>query len=211
MLHSLLVWIYGFQTLIAGLSAFLGALLTVWIIRKQIKQAENERLDRLMRKSRAVRSSLPFALTAVRDFAEASAEYARSLPHEGRDRPNTAVRLPEFPPEAIVTLKEGVEYAENGWDEPIADLLNDLQVAQSRLRGASGQSLKLYASLDRLADKLTNFTDSLHGKAARLFPYARNEMENPIDLEPVRKGTLFIGRPDLGKGFRLDLASEVTN
>ena len=166
---------HNYQTLIAGLLAFVGAALGVWSL-------DRERRDRLARKLRAARSAMPFALTAVCDYACAAGKYAQSFRH--LKAANEAPPPPLMDPSAIVALKEVVEYADRQWASKIADLMNDLQVVQSRAKNIPNH-LRHAPSFARFADPLLADAAALENKASNLFDYARQETEEPKELRPI--------------------------
>ncbi len=62
---DVMIDLYNWQTLIAGGLALFGALVTVWHIRRQIRQADVLAKQRLHREEDAAKAVLPLALSAI--------------------------------------------------------------------------------------------------------------------------------------------------
>ncbi|MGI9486837.1 MAG: hypothetical protein ACR2RF_13355 [Geminicoccaceae bacterium] len=191
-------FIFHFQTLISSIIALVGACITVWFIRRQIQQAENERLDVIFRKSKAARSTMQFSLTAITEYAEVYDEYSNSIYKEACNSIfDEEAMFPILLPEAIYTLKNCVEYADNDWEQPISDLLHDIQILQSRLKRARRPYRFQYRPTSYFANDRKRDAARLYAKAERLLPYARCEIERPAELRPIDQTLLFSLRPDL--------------
>jgi hypothetical protein len=65
-------WLSNWQTLIAGMLALVGALLTVRYLRKQIVLTENMEIERRRREENAVKAVLPMALSEIVDYSTES-------------------------------------------------------------------------------------------------------------------------------------------
>lgn len=184
--------IHNFQSLIAGVLALIGA---GWTVRA----LDRERRDHILRKSTASRSAMPFALSAICDYAEAYIEYAAMLLC-GRpiSELEEAARSIEASQEAIDLLKNCIEYEDKEWRSVITKLLGELQVAESRLRADKRGELKLRSSLPKVGDDRARDASGLYGRAVQLFPYARWEIKKPIELAPLDTVQLFRVRRELG-------------
>ena len=205
-------FVYHFQTLISGAFALLVGFLTVWYIRKQIKQTEKERDDRISRKSKATRATMSFALSSLCDYSEEYLEYASMLharanklddpPPIHRDEganqelANAAKKI-TLPTNALDLLIQCVEYADEEWSSIFANLLSELQVIEARLDDDRGGGLKFRPRLSRVAEDRARDAARLYGMASQLFPYARFEIQKPSELKQIDQELLFRLRRDL--------------
>ncbi len=79
-LSDFVIWLYYWQTLVAGILALAGAYCTVRHIRLQIEQAKEVREDEISRRRRSARIVLPLTLASISKVIEEIAEnvaYAR--------------------------------------------------------------------------------------------------------------------------------------
>lgn len=175
---------WSWSTLVAGFLALLGAWATIRAIRDQIAQAEKHAEDARMRKSKAARSSMPFALSSIHEYAVSCASYAITLSDDrGHTSTDDPIELPRIPVDALPVLKECIEHASSGLDEPIARLLYDLQVSQSRMRDTheafhSPRGGRRGSWINDAPDRLFDAAQ-LKARVDRLFSYARQKTEDP--------------------------------
>lgn len=201
-------WLYKWQTLIGGVLALAGALVTVVLIQRQIDQARTQEDERRERRHDAARAAMPAALLELHYYAEAglSALKAFPMPTPGRiiiQRPENwnAPTLPRVPSEAIATLQTCIETADVGPRREIAKLLANLQVCSSRLRDAV-EDMSPYSETSVTAPNIRNYlADYLEfeRRCDRMFRYARGEQGElaiSITADDMHRAARFAGLHD---------------
>ena len=131
-----LYWIYLDQTLIAGAVAAVAAWITVRAIRDQISQQGDLENERIRRRSRAYRATLPYALYEFGKYTEESMRYAQKIQfwlddHErlaGPDRPS-------YPDKGASRLSDAIEYCSSNDAKKLAGILASAQIYDSRFDG----------------------------------------------------------------------------
>ena len=108
--------IYNYQALIAGIIAFIGALLTVL----QMQQQEN---DRTYRNSISSRSSLAIAAVKITEYLHESIDYT----YKKRDK------TPVFPQSELNVISEHIKYTDKKSAEEFHRILSFAQIHHSRL------------------------------------------------------------------------------
>lgn len=171
-------WLYHWQTLITGALALLGAVATVWVILRQIGQADKLHEEGWRRESLAARGVLAVALNAITDYAVASLTELVKLHKLHRD--GRAIPIPEFPPlpaEIIEPFRLAIRAAEPDKAEELTQVLGMLQIHNAHLRDIA-ESIRSTggpryfrgpADLTRCAVGAAK----LYAAASNLFAYAR--------------------------------------
>jgi len=178
-------WLFGWQTLLAGLIAFGGALWTVKTIRAQITQADSQEANRLRRRFQAVRASLPLALAAANEYSRAviyGLEEAKTLYRTGRNQALVSGwRPPSLPADLSKELRDFLETTD---DEAaiklVSELFRQLQVLSSRIASLTDPN----KMKDRIAVRMNIAEYQLqaalvHAMTDALYPFSRGEVESP--------------------------------
>lgn len=178
-------WFYDYQTFVGAMIALIAALIAAEIARRQLaetkRQAARDRAGRL----RAARASLPAVLSAVCDYAEATARTLNAAwPIDAILYPNDAdpcasrrltINIEPFPAETLRSLERVVELTDS---EEVADriesILREAQVLAARTRKlGTGDNL----TTDHLSFYILQ-TASLYARAESLFEYARRQSDS---------------------------------
>ncbi|MBX3446929.1 MAG: hypothetical protein KF765_09240 [Parvibaculaceae bacterium] len=176
-----------YQTFFGALIALLGALATIWVLRRQIRQADDFENDRRERSCFASRSVMPAALSVLGRYSDDCMRQLIKLhPQSDQDvvlPPSAPDPLfPEIPSESIPVLREVAQYADRPIAETIADLLGHLQVMNSRLcglhrnllgyhgPGGAPYQVRVYHIENLMIDAA-----ELNARVASLFEYARRK------------------------------------
>jgi hypothetical protein len=180
-----------YQTLLGSILALGGALLTVWIISAQIKQSHEVDERRRLVSLRAARAMLPFALTQITEYASESIEKIIGLlPDDDEENgtikiPPTAILAPALPKEALPILRECIESAEAEPARRMAELVETLQVQNSRFHGLldklAGKGMYgLATSAADAYDVRRRIIDSLelYAMTDQIYDYARNRSDH---------------------------------
>jgi len=214
-------WLETYQTLITGGVALLAASMSVQAIRLQIdasnaatqKQIDNDvelERRRLEAKRDAARAMLPMALTVICEYAESS---ARLLIHQidlcknGRLERN--YKFPEFPSvpsEAILFLRDAIEYSDPAHRIVFARLIQRIQILSSRVRGLPSESRRSRGVPELNLEAYLVDSALAYAQASELFLYARFEVEaiSPsIDRKEIRTAFSLLGIHDEEKRARL--------
>ena len=121
-------FIKEYETLISGLLALLGAIITVIVLRTQINQGETHHRESRDKKFAAARAVLPLALSELRQYAEESIQYTVKKKKETiTDSP------PTIPENLIPVLRDLVEYGNTGISSITCKLISDIQIHRSRM------------------------------------------------------------------------------
>jgi len=175
--------IYNYQTLISGLLAVVGAITTVFFINRQIRQANSQETERRRRSDFAARAMMPAALSELCQYSQ---KCASALVPLIENAPTTQVSVsasirdfPAIPDDALLVLRECIEFGSEAVAENIADLIRKLQVQSSRLGGEvwlseSGNTIVPPILIDCVLDAL-----EIYARSTSLFPYARREQDDP--------------------------------
>lgn len=166
-------FISEWQTLITGLIALLGVLLTVWQIQKtQIESRENKLKRALI--------FLPNALADICTYASKNMivigeDIKGKTPVEGFPR-----KLPDGVLEKLANIAECSDGVER---QAIMQLAHWYQICYSRGYGYFGSEVKPRNSSDTKYRMLCDFSD-LHSEASKLFDFARERQSN-IDISKI--------------------------
>ncbi|SIT26499.1 hypothetical protein SAMN02744133_11186 [Thalassospira xiamenensis M-5 = DSM 17429] len=187
----MLCWVYAHETLVAGLMAALAALGTIWIINKQIKQADLSHREQIkqadllhkeerLRRLEAARSVMPLALSKMCGYSMACILYAKSYWQEVPDR-----EQPLISDDVISVLRDVVETADDDIRIAVRSLISRYQIQAAMLRDLAPEPRKLVAfGLDEsIADAIIDAT-KLHAHASNFFKYARFDSE-AVPLDPT--------------------------
>jgi hypothetical protein len=176
-----IVVIYNYQTLIAGFAAFAGAVLTVLVINKQIREASRQESERRRRQNLAARAMMPAALSEICFYSERCISLLRTLlPATGEHRVfGHFNEVPAVPAEALFTLRQSIEFGDDRVAEAIADLIRKIQIQHTRIIGTKSRLLSPDETVLR-TNLLDYIVDALevHARASNLFRYARRETEH---------------------------------
>lgn len=173
------------QTLIGGILALIGAVITVWVLNRQSHEATQ-------RKSRALRAMLPNQLATIHNYSIETIRWLKNVREkssllESGQYGNQSISVPTSPrPDAaaITFLQDCVEHFDRGPSRFVAVLLSKVQVHQSRVTDLFDYLVNhpLYETkLVGLAKNIDEFIASavdLDANAKQLYPYARFETES---------------------------------
>jgi hypothetical protein len=170
--------LYNWQTLIAGMLALVGALITVRQIGRQIDQVAASAETQRSREEDAAKAVLPLALSQICQY---SADCLQLLigfvpGRGGAPAVTTASRVPEIPSSAVTMLQTCARHAAPDVVTKIAGLLNKLQVQHARLESLLDRSLGRPMHTSEGLDAMVDAVD-IHAKAGALFQYGRNLAE----------------------------------
>lgn len=197
------------QTLVAGALAFVGALLTVLYLSKQIQQTEHMEKERRKREENAIKAALPLSLSEISDYATLSIKLLNYFaPASGPNRVMAAApTLPSFPADAVSVISECVRYADDKVVGDLSTLLSKLQIQHSRLKDLFERAMHTNQHLSRFR-AVGGMIDAaeIHAKAASLFAYGRNTSDlrsrssrEEIDSAFIVAGIVTVDEQDLNE------------
>jgi hypothetical protein len=125
---------YDWQTLIGGLLALFGAILTVRGINRQIGETKNEVEAAKKRDEFAAKAVLPLALSQLSQYGVDCIELVNPLITGQRREVDHGDETPPVPNDVIEVLQGSARFADDKNANRIAALLGKLQVQQARLR-----------------------------------------------------------------------------
>lgn len=134
-------FLFNWQTLIMGLMALASAVAGVAYLHRQIRQTEELEDKRRERKLAAVKAVGPLALSIIGDYAKQCTDALKDLHHQCGNNPAlppsgvVSPAVPPVPKETVTLFSEFIEYSEGADADLIEELMRDIQVQQSRLRG----------------------------------------------------------------------------
>ena len=186
-------WIFDWQTLLAGIGAIGAAYFTIRMTREQITLAEEQEMDRILRRRDAVRATLPLTLMTVLEYTRLSvAELVKIRPTSPAgviEDANHNFDLPLLPPEMIVGLQSMIDAApEQDIRDTISDVVERIQVVAARMSSAAYRSHNDATQLMRPRYLITpsSFNDlvlafaELYTFAASLYDYGRRRATAPV-------------------------------
>jgi hypothetical protein len=173
-------WINRYQTLIAGLFALGGALLTVAKLSAQIKQTSDSEADRRERQEIASRAKLLMALNILSKYSESCIKQIATL--HSQDPLGTKIivpdkfELPELPTHAVAAMEGCLEYTQKDRINAVRGVLAWLQIQHARIVDDSRLRKSITARDNALFDavQLRVLTD-------KLFNYARKRQDDSTD------------------------------
>lgn len=192
-------WLYRWQTLIAGILAVLVGSGTIFYLRQQIKQTNDASEETRKRKDVAARALLPHALDDIDDYALRCIKILLPLT-EGEKPGSASIACPLPPRDALIAIRDAVEYANEKTTPALAALAAWTQVQAARVRDGcnkyneeSGEIGKLLRLEIRgyIAD-----TVELHARAGSLFDYSRRISEGAERIN-LRNSAVVCGLNDL--------------
>jgi len=188
-------FLLNWQTLIAGLLALLGALLTILLLRNQAREAAE-------RKSRGARVMLPAALDTLTGYVIDSVRWLDSvrekadLSEKGAYRHSIPVNTPPRPDPGMLTVfRDCVESVDIKHVRIISDLVSKIQIQNAWISSLNDYFVNypLYETkrfgLSGEIDEASVKSILLVAIANQLFPYARlqtDALPPPLDLRAVR-------------------------
>jgi hypothetical protein len=188
-------FLYDWQTLIAGLIALAGAIITVVALGGQAR-------DERTRKSRAARALLPAALASIDDYAVACIRWLHEASGPARraeQQPHMIAEInldppPRFDSSVAATLRDCVEIVDKAPAKGLAALMSKIQVQSSRiahlddyLRRYQCLDVKL-VGLERNIDEFTANAVEIAASANSFFAFARletNKTPAALDFEAL--------------------------
>lgn len=195
MLMTSYKFIYDWQTLIAGVFALVGAIVTVRALRKQAR-------EEVERRARAVRVMLPAALDALIAYSIESLRWLESIrekatlsekgTHRGSVPVNTPPKVDQW---TLIAFRDCVESVDIDHVRFISGMVSKIQIQAARMASLNDYltNYQLYQSkrfgLSAEIDDAGVVAIRLVARANQLFPYARLETDvlpPPLDLTAVR-------------------------
>lgn len=222
-----------YQDLIAGLVALVAAGFTILVINRQIMQAERLAEDNRRRRGYAARSMMPSALSSMSNYAQQCAKIPlhvieNSTVDEGlliaqpvANRPP----VPLIPAGELSVLRDCIECADEAIQMQIADLISQLQIQNSRLRGLYSEidDDKEHALTRHYVEELVIDALELYARSSMLFDYARRKTEDGSGepkLEQMYNAAILFSIRDhvfpeihktLNRRYGLDLLDQAVN
>ncbi len=168
-------WVGAAANTASAFGTFIAAGTAVGVVVWQ-KQIEMERLqDVLKRRDHAARALLSVSLVLIDDYMNECVRYLRSA--AGRQGAG-APRLPAFPVDAMPNFRECLEFATESNRLKLAKMLENLQVFDSRFRGAV-EDMR-FGSLSNNVDSILEDAVVVCYVFSRLFNYARDLSSDSI-------------------------------
>ena len=124
-------WIYTHETLTAGIIASGVALISVWRLNRQIKQAQQFREDDRTRQLAALKILLPTALKELNDYAQTALRTTVDM-CLGRENPQ---QLSQFDEQYFRVFSDVARVSEAPFDARLHEVTILFQVQQARLKG----------------------------------------------------------------------------
>ena len=181
--------VQAWQTLVAGILALVGALLTIIVLNCQIRQEGKHEKRRQERAERAARAVLPLALISLSEYAEHCVQLLK--PRASRklctpDTPEAAetVAVPAIPDGSIPVFRDCARDASDNVAQCIHEMLCFLQIQRSRLdKYLKGKSNTVADKIDA-SDAFGHLLEAIEMqlRCEQLFDYARNRSEEPAAL-----------------------------
>lgn len=166
-------YVYQWQTLITGILALAGALITVHYLRHQTRKSEELAKQANDRDDVAARAVLSLHLSDLSEYARSCIQLIEKHLDRTTSLPaDTEVAAP--PPDAILALQACVRYSAPAVSEQISLLLNKLQVQRSRFSGFIEKYRGSYIPQFEAVDRIIELAD-LYAEVDRLYLYSRNE------------------------------------
>ena len=170
--------------MIAGLLALIAATGGVVYLHRQIAQTEQLEAKRRARKLAAVRAAGPLALSAIGEYAKECAAALKQLRRQCGDGPGLhggqtdLPAVPALPTEVITVFSEFIEYSEGNDADLIEELMRDIQVMQSRMRGLISDLANPEVSLSKgfIVDNMIH-AGSIYAQGAAAFEFFRRMSE----------------------------------
>lgn len=216
-------WLYDFQTLLTGLAAVAAATASIKALREQIrsseasvqKQIDHEReveADRIDARRASSRAVLPLALAALSRFAEKSGEALKitrdQCVEHALPKNINLPSFPDLPTESIAPLKEMVELSTRAERAFLWNLLNRIQVFQSRVDALRANHLQHgHVIVDLNIDALLLDAAEIYARSSKVLEFARGAR----DEMPERVSRLEMAEALRGVGITDELYDEIVN
>lgn len=191
--------LYDWQTLLAGILALMGALITVLVVVRQIRSARDDtnsqiraakedtdkqigwsvRLEeeRRRRDERAAKAVLPLAISPLIEYALECIILLSDCKESDNGVEIGKEPIPVIPTDVIMSLREVARHADDAVSKQVETLLSKLQVQHARMTSQLARKpldgkrkLNRFESLGLVWDAA-----DLYAHIARLFSYARDE------------------------------------
>jgi len=131
----ILLWLHEHQTLVTGLLAGAGAIATVYYLRRQIDEAEQERANNLKLKQRADRALIPETLREIIEHSEERIRIFWIMRHSKTVEKETHSNRPRLGRHIVTNLRQVIESAHDNEAAIIEKLIRFTQVHASRTSG----------------------------------------------------------------------------
>lgn len=171
--------LYDWQTLVGGGAALGIGFLTIWYIRRQIKQAD-EHVSTLRKGNLAsARAYLPLALVEVSEFSIECLTFLKSAHHSLKagyvsEGGSLAGSLPNVPDESLDRLTNILRYIDDTIiSKYITEIIANIQVLKSRTNGVQNDPYVHKLAVDDFIIQAA----TVSALAVHLLPYARWESE----------------------------------
>lgn len=168
--------------MLTGIGAIGAAAVSIFYLRKQIAYAAIQETARRARRFTAARARLPLLLSDTTQYAKDAMDLLRRYldAAEGQDEGTEALAnepRPVLPDAAILSFETIIETTEDDkFANVIADMISQMQVLNSRLRGLVSEPQGL--SSENLQSYLMNAA-KVYGYAASMYEFARRETNEP--------------------------------
>ena len=180
-------WLYNWQTLLAALIAFVGAILTIRNIRDQISQADRHEHERLRRQHNAVRATLPLTLSGlIATMREMLLALNEAKVEVRRDGAASSFDPPPSPSQHIEELKDVIATTDEvSVFEPISEIIRQIQTLWARVELLrSRREQRRRAGLEQDINSWIMQSAEIHALVESLFEYARSETDQGPDNVP---------------------------
>jgi hypothetical protein len=186
---ELLERLFGWQTLLSGILALLAALATIYLLNKQITLAAKQEAERRARRARAIRSTLPLALSEMTGLTYKIVADLRAIGASNQQETlANAIRNHEFSEpnaETISILKEMIDFSDSDIAiRALTEIISETQILFANIRSPK-DSKDLSVTRHNLKSYVCRAI-KIHSLASILFPYARSEVED-IEIENFKK------------------------
>jgi hypothetical protein len=184
-----LTWLFEWQTLVAGTLAVLAAVVTAWLIKRQITQAHQQEQARLSRQANAARVALPLTLSGISHYAEEAAGALAQLTLQARAFAEGDPPLKFESPRPPSELAPSLERMAGATDDrevvtAIARLLGEIQVLSTRMVFTHEQLSDPSGAVARESEQYLLQAGAVYALAESLFDFARFESETaPPELD----------------------------
>ncbi len=189
-------WAMQWQTLITGIIALIASVITVSIIRKQIKQSDKHYKDNIDRKHRAIKSGLCLAINEISSYSEDCfrvlcelADHANNFEDESWeifiqsfDEP-----LPTFPTSSFDLLRDAIESSPIEDSKKLAKVISYGQVQKARFEDHLDNILYgrknrvILIDTTQVQDQMC-YAAALYSACDWMFPYVRDERDHIGDF-----------------------------
>lgn len=167
-------WVDHWQTLVGAIIALVAALLTIAIMRRQIKQDADRHRDAQRRKCMAARAQMPDALSELSIYVRGCASWLVG----------NSQTLPTEPIAGITALKGVIEFVDDSAANRTFQVVSWYQVFRARMAGYTPDPERSEFG-ERIYD-----TALLQAYVNSLYDYARNEKNDVDSSDPTQEEML---------------------